>query len=87
MPLFHMLWFYSRNRDLVRLETRYDNDTQEYIGVVTHSDSRQTERFSTLEEFRAWLIAIERQLVDAQWFLKGTPQILPNGWPDKRPPQ
>ena len=37
MPLSHMLWFYTRNRDLLRLETRYDNDTEEYIGAILNA--------------------------------------------------
>ena len=88
MPLSHLLWFYKRNHHLLRLETRYDNDTQECIGAVAHPDGRrQTERFSTLEAFRAWLIAVERELVNERWLLNGTPHILSDGWPDKRPVQ
>ena len=29
-----MLWFYTRDRDSLRLETRYDNQTLEYVGIL-----------------------------------------------------
>jgi hypothetical protein len=48
-----MLWFYTRDRDSLRLETRCDNQTLEYVGIVTHpawhEDAR---RFATAEVFR-----------------------------------
>ena len=29
-----MLWFFERNDEQVKLETRFDNDTQEYVAIV-----------------------------------------------------
>jgi hypothetical protein len=43
-----MLWFYTRNRDSLRVETRYDTQTLEYVGILTHPDGREdTRRFAT----------------------------------------
>ncbi|SRR5216684_1419883 len=41
-----MLWFYERDHVSLRVETRYDNDTAEYVGILHHPDGRQeTQRF------------------------------------------
>lgn len=83
-----MVWFYTRGRDSLRLETRYDNETLEYVGLLMHPDGRcQTKRFATREAFRAWVVANERELAIAEWTLDGAPQILSDGWPNKRPLQ
>jgi hypothetical protein len=81
-----LVWFYTRGRDSLRLETRYDNATLEYIGLVTYPDGRiQTKRFSAPDEFRAWAVAMETELATAEWILDGAPYILADGWPKKRP--
>jgi hypothetical protein len=51
-----MVWFYKRDRASLSLETRYDNDTLEYVAIVFHPDGRRdTERFAQREAFAAWL--------------------------------
>ena len=81
-----MLWFYSRDRESLRLETRYDNDTLEYVGTVSYPDGRQIhKRFADAERFREWLVTIEQSLAAENWNADGAPHILPDGWPDKTP--
>jgi hypothetical protein len=81
-----MLWFYRRDRASLSLETRYDNETSEYVAVVVHPDGRRdTERFDRREAFAAWLHAFEKQLDDERWAPDGPAHILPDGWPDKPP--
>ena len=81
-----MLWFYERNNTSLRLETRYDNQTAEYVAVVHHQDGQQqTERFQKREAFRDWLVAFDQLLEAERWARQGPPVILPNGWPDKTP--
>jgi hypothetical protein len=81
-----MLWFYERDTIVLRLETRYDNTTAEYVALLHHPDGRQElQRFSKLEAFRQWLVALEQTLAADQWTRKGSPDILPDGWPDKTP--
>jgi hypothetical protein len=83
-----MIWFYTRDQESLRLETRYDNDTLEYVGVVAHPDGRQdTNRFTTLEAFQEWLVMFEGELQAQHWTSGSSPQILPEGWPKKRPPR
>jgi len=83
-----MLWFYTRDRESLSLETRYDNQTHEYLGIVTYPDSRQeSRRFPTAALFRAWLISLDLDLTKQRWAQDGTPHILPDGWPHKTPEQ
>jgi len=79
-----MLWFFERDDQSLRLETRYDNDTSEFVVIVRWPDGReQTERFSELEACRAWLAAFDNALESERWTPNG-PVILPYGWPNKR---
>jgi len=80
------VWFYKRAQSSLSIETRYDNETAEYVAAVVHPDGRhQTERFLTREAFREWLMALEQQLQHEQWIPDGPPHVLPDGWPDKPP--
>lgn len=81
-----MLWFYSRDEEALRVETRYDNRTAEYVLIVHWSDGRQQEeRFTIGSHFRERLVELEIQLAAERWARGGPPAILRDGWPDKRP--
>ena len=81
-----MVWFYKRDRASLSVETRYNNETAEYVAIVTRPDGRQeTERFRTREAFREWLMAMEQQLAHERWEVDGPPHVVPDGWPDKPP--
>ena len=81
-----MVWFYKRDRSSLSVETRYDNETAEYVAVVVHPDGRQqTERFLTREAFREWLEGLEQKLQHEHWMPDGPVHVLPDGWPDKPP--
>ena len=81
-----MLWFYERDKIVLRLETRYDNTTAEYVALLHHPGGRQELlRFSTLVAFRQWLLTLEETLAADRWTQKGAPDILPDGWPDRLP--
>jgi hypothetical protein len=83
-----MLWFYVRDTESMRLETRFDNQTLEYVGIVTHPDGHtDTRRFPSATTFRLWLVWLDASLLADQWAQDGAPQILRDGWPDKRPAQ
>lgn len=58
-----MLWFFERNDESLKLETRYDNDTSELVAIVRYPDGReQTERFTELAACRKWLVDLENAL-------------------------
>ncbi len=80
-----MIFFFDRDRETLRLETRYDNAAAAFVTVVTYpTGDVRTEQFATLEQFQAWLVAFERHLKEQQWVGRGHPTILPYGWPDRR---
>lgn len=79
-----MVWFYTRNQQSLTLETRYDNATDEYIGILTGlAGPPVTKRFANADTFRDWLESLERDLAAQQWKADGAPHILPDGWRDK----
>ena len=81
-----MLWLYERDKTSLWLETRYDNSTAEYVGLLHHPDGRQaSQRFSNLVAFRHWLLTLEETLAADRWTRHGSPDIVPDGWPDKPP--
>ena len=85
-PGQRMLWFFRRQEESLRLETRYDNKASEYVAVVRWPDGRQqTEQFTKGEAFRAWLAAFEDALDGEFWSRDRSPVVLPDGWPDKKP--
>ena len=84
LALKPMVWFYTRNQQSLALETRYDNATAEFVGILVGLGGPAiTKRFSTPEAFRDWIEALERDLVADRWTPEGTPHILPDGWRDK----
>lgn len=81
-----MLWFFERDDEIAQLETRFDNETAEYVAVVRWPDGREDiGRSPDVESYRTLLAALEAKLQDEQWRRDGPPVILPDGWPDKRP--
>ena len=81
-----MVWFFERNAEVPDLETRYDNDTSEYIVELRRPDGEiKIERFATADAFRTRLLVIERGLGGQRWRLDGPPLMVPDGWPDRKP--
>jgi len=79
-----MLWFFDRDDESLKLETRYDNETSEFVVIVRYPNGAEHEkRFANAGEFRTWLEAFERDLAMQRWTGRGGPVILPYGWPDE----
>jgi hypothetical protein len=80
-----MIWFWSRESEKLQLETRFDNDTNEYLLTIRYSDNRQEfERFPDVTSFQHRLTSLERQLEADRWVQSGTPAFDPSGFPRKR---
>ena len=80
-----MIWFFSRKNQHIRLETRYDNDTSEFVVAIERPDGRrETERFSDLVAYRKRLVALEEQCEAEHWTPSGLPLIVPEGFPNRR---
>jgi hypothetical protein len=83
-----MLWFFDRGAEVLEIETRYDNDTSEYVlEVRAPIDAPTTERFTDAVTFQSRLLEIEQGLSGQKWRRSGPPVMLPDGWPDRTPSQ
>jgi hypothetical protein len=75
-----MLWIYERSNETLRIETRFDNATAEYVLVIHWPDGReQVERFSNGENFQLRLDGLEQQLGTDEWQSRGV-TLLRDGW-------
>ena len=76
-----MLWVFQRGAESQQLETRYDNDTAEYV-LIIHSPngSQQVERFADAVTFGKRLESLEQQLAGEHWTATGAPVLLRDGW-------
>jgi hypothetical protein len=83
-----MVWLFERSDESLQLETRYDNDTSEFVAIVRYPDGHEhTERFHESDQLRAWLVACEQDLETQRWKPQaGGPVFLPDGWPDRKLP-
>ena len=76
-----MLWFFQNGDGKLRLETRFDNSTGQYVAIVQWPDGReQVEKFDDVRTFRDRLCALEDQLASDHFEQVGGPVIQPNGW-------
>jgi hypothetical protein len=77
-----MIWFFSRDDEGLRIETRFDNEAEDYVVVAHWPDGRsQTERFRLESEFRSRVRDLQRDIEDDGWASTGSPQFLLEGWP------
>ena len=76
-----MVWFYRRADGDLRVETRFDSATSEYVlEVAWPGRPVMTERFADTGTFETRVLELERQLDQEQWQQVGSPEILPHGW-------
>ena len=81
-----MVWFFERSDGKMEVETRFDNDTFEYVIVVRKPEGRErAEAYADAGSFRSRLVALEQELLADRWHNTGPPLLLPAGWPQKRP--
>ena len=76
-----MVWFYKRSDGALRVETRVDSVTEEYVLEVTWPGRpTMTERFHDTAAFESRVLALERQIDAEHWEPVAGPEILPHGW-------
>jgi hypothetical protein len=69
-----MVWFFERSAQMLELETRYDNETSEYVLEIRGLDvPSQIERFTDAAAFRTRLEAVERHISGQRWRRDGCP--------------
>ena len=73
-----MLWFFERNDEVAQLETRFDNETAEYVAVIRWPDGHEdVGRSADAASYRTLLLTLEQQLEAAHWHRDGPPVISP----------
>jgi hypothetical protein len=81
-----MVWFFEREHEVTRLETRFDNDSGEYVLIIEPPNvALRTERFTSQQDFQARLVVVERQLKAQHWAQRRGVQILADGWRGPQP--
>ena len=80
-----MVWFFTRHRERVQMDTFYDNNAAEFVLRLYYPDGRQhVERFATLAHFRQGIESAERRLLADRWAYDGEPVFIPEGFPKRR---
>jgi hypothetical protein len=76
-----MIWLFERGDRVVRLVTRFDTETREYVLDVEWSDGlSKTERFRDCAEFGARAVELEKRLEAEQWKQAGAPRLIVGDW-------
>ncbi len=77
-----MIWLYERGDEVVRLETRIDEATKEYVVTISWADRPDaTERYGDLSRFRARVLALEHQLASEHWSQRAdSPTLIADMW-------
>lgn len=76
-----MIWLFERGNEVVRLETRFDKASAEYVVVIGWTDRpSETERFLDFAPFHARILGLEQKLHADHWTQIGGPTIIPDGW-------
>ena len=75
-----MIWMFERKPDeILRIETRYENDTAEFVLIMHLPSGPHIERFKDTLAFRLRLEGLEARLTADQWTQKGS-VFLRDGW-------
>jgi len=76
-----MIWLYQRDDEALRLETRFDKASGEFV-LIQHraGDTQVTERFNSEDDFRTRLTALSATLDEERWHRNGPPLLLNDGW-------
>ena len=75
-----MVWFFARGEETVRIETRVDSLSGEYVlDVARPGGEVQTERFSDRDAFQERLQVVETELQRDAW-VQVSAAVLPPAW-------
>ena len=75
-----MLWIYERSNQTLHIETKFDNETNEYVLIIHPLDgTQQVERFRDVASFQVRVDNLERQLHADHWQSHGM-ITMRDGW-------
>jgi hypothetical protein len=76
-----MIWRFERGDEVVRVETRVDNASAEYVVEIAWAGRpAETERFQDNAAFRTRILQLESQLAGEHWTQVGGPTLSWDGW-------
>jgi hypothetical protein len=76
-----VIWFFERSGEQMRVTTRFDNATQEYIVEIEWADrGNELERYADFATFDKRVQSLHVQLLESQWTQAGPPGIIADGW-------
>jgi hypothetical protein len=76
-----MIWLFERDNQAVRVETRFDKDTAEYVATIDWADGKtDTERFSDHAAFQLRIVELEHVLTSQRWKQVGGPTLIRGDW-------
>jgi hypothetical protein len=80
-----MVWFFTRHRERVQVDTFYDSNSAEFVLRLYHPDgSQEVERFASLAHFREGVERTEKRLLADRRTHDGDPIFIPAGFPKRR---
>jgi len=80
-----MVWFFTRRRERVQMDTFYDNEAGEFVLRLFYPDGRRhVERFNSIALVRDGIKQAEQQLLADEWAQDGTTVFIPDGFPKRR---
>jgi len=79
-----MVWYWTRDTAEMRLETQYDEGTEDFILVLATETSSVTERYKDLGAFKTRVSALARHLESEQWKNTGPAVVVPDDFPSGR---
>jgi hypothetical protein len=78
-----VIWFYERPGQELRITTRFDNTTNEYVLSIEWPDRPPTtERYVNHLAFDRRVTRLQAELTSARWQLTGAPTMTADGWRD-----
>jgi hypothetical protein len=77
-----VIWLFERGEDVVRLETRIDPSTDEYlIDIVWANSAPAMERYKNHTAFTVRILELEKQLASEHWSqASDSPQLIAAAW-------
>jgi hypothetical protein len=76
-----MIWFFQRAGAEMRVVTRFDQTSGEYVVEVAWP-GRDTaiERYTDYDAFNQRVQRLHKELMESRWIQHGTPAIISDGW-------
>lgn len=76
-----MIWFFQRAGEELRVVTRFDRSSNEYVvGVEWPDQPPQEERYSDYAAFNRRVQDLHGQLLESAWLQSSAPELLQDGW-------